>query len=112
MVVQLLGPDVCLTHNQFLTKLPDHDGTHSDIPMHQDNGYGRLEPPDDVTVWVALTDTNLRNGCLYVVPGLAPRRADRARDGRGRTRCCERRPPTATRCRSSSVRARPSPSRA
>jgi ectoine hydroxylase-related dioxygenase (phytanoyl-CoA dioxygenase family) len=68
-VVQLLGPDVCLTHNQFLTKLPDAPDTHSDIPMHQDNGYGRLEPPDDITVWVALTDVTLANGCLRVVPG-------------------------------------------
>jgi ectoine hydroxylase-related dioxygenase (phytanoyl-CoA dioxygenase family) len=68
-VIQLLGPDVCLTHNQFLTKLPDAPDTHSDIPMHQDNGYGRLEPPEDVTVWIALTPVTLDNGCLRVVPG-------------------------------------------
>ncbi len=68
-VVQLLGPDVCLTHNQFLTKLPDDADTHSDIPVHQDSGYGRLEPPDDITVWFALTDTTIANGCLRVAPG-------------------------------------------
>jgi ectoine hydroxylase-related dioxygenase (phytanoyl-CoA dioxygenase family) len=69
LVVQLLGPDVCLTHTQFLTKLPDVEGTRSDIPWHQDNGYGRLEPPTDVTVWLALTDADEHNGGLYVVPG-------------------------------------------
>jgi ectoine hydroxylase-related dioxygenase (phytanoyl-CoA dioxygenase family) len=69
LVVQLLGPDVCLTHTQFLTKLPDLDGSRSDIPWHQDNGYGRLEPMTDVTVWLALTDADESNGGLYVVPG-------------------------------------------
>ncbi len=68
-VIQLLGPNVCLTHNQFLTKLPDVDDTHSDIPLHQDSGYGRLEPPDDITVWFALSDTTVANGCLQVIPG-------------------------------------------
>jgi ectoine hydroxylase-related dioxygenase (phytanoyl-CoA dioxygenase family) len=79
-VVELLGPNVCLTHNQFLTKLPDDAGTRSDIPLHQDNGYGRLEPPEDITVWFALTDTTVSNGCLEVMPGshergLAPHEA-------------------------------------
>jgi ectoine hydroxylase-related dioxygenase (phytanoyl-CoA dioxygenase family) len=67
-VVQLLGPNVCFTHQQFVTKLPDGDAQRSDIPMHQDDGYGRLEPPIDLTLWVALVDTDERNGCLWVVP--------------------------------------------
>jgi len=69
LVVQLLGPNVCLTHTQFLTKLPDGAETRSDIPWHQDNGYGRLEPMTDVTVWLALTDADERNGGLWIVPG-------------------------------------------
>jgi hypothetical protein len=68
-VVQLLGPDVCLTHQQFVTKLPDGADSTSEISFHQDNGYGRLDPPRDLTVWVALVDTDERNGCLWVVPG-------------------------------------------
>ncbi len=64
----LLGPDVALTHNQFIVKLPGGGGS-SDIPLHQDNGYGTLDPPDDITVWVALTDATLANGCLHVAPG-------------------------------------------
>ena len=43
--------------------------TASWIPLHQDDGYGQLEPPLDVTVWTALTDTDESNGCLVVVPG-------------------------------------------
>jgi ectoine hydroxylase-related dioxygenase (phytanoyl-CoA dioxygenase family) len=73
-VVQLLGPSVCLTHQQFVTKLPEPHasgarGAPGDIPLHQDDGYGRLEPMNDVTVWIPLVDTDRRNGGLVVVPG-------------------------------------------
>lgn len=68
-VERLLGPDVALTHNQFVTKLPRSGADASAIPLHQDDGYGTLDPPDDVTVWVALTDTTRENGCLVVAPG-------------------------------------------
>lgn len=67
-VEQILGPDVALTHNQFVTKLPGAAPRGSEIPLHQDDGYGTLDPPDDLTVWVALTDTNSDNGCLVVAP--------------------------------------------
>jgi len=69
VVRDLLGPNVCLTHQQFLTKLPDRGEQRSDIPLHQDNGYGRLEPMTDLTVWVAFVDTDERNGGLWIVPG-------------------------------------------
>jgi len=75
LLAQVLGPDVAFTHTQFITKMPEPgaraDGADADnfIPLHQDDGYGQLEPPKDVTVWTALTDTNERNGCLVVVPG-------------------------------------------
>ncbi|HSJ92124.1 MAG TPA: phytanoyl-CoA dioxygenase family protein [Ilumatobacter sp.] len=68
VVEQLLGPDVVLTHNQFVTKLPGAGVSESAIPLHQDDGYGTLDPPDDLTVWVALTDTTTDNGCLVVAP--------------------------------------------
>jgi Phytanoyl-CoA dioxygenase (PhyH) len=68
-VAVLLGPDIALTHNQFIAKLPGRATGTSDIPLHQDDGYGTLDPPDDVTVWVALTDTTVANGCLHVAPG-------------------------------------------
>lgn len=81
-VISLLGPDVAFTHTQFITKLPEpepmasQDTAEADlaaaptfIPFHQDDGYGTLEPPHDVTVWFALTDTDERNGCLRIVAG-------------------------------------------
>jgi hypothetical protein len=69
MVRQLLGPDVCLTHTQLLTKLPDRDDTSAAIAFHQDNGYGHLDPMTDVTVWVAVTEAVEANGGLRIVPG-------------------------------------------
>lgn len=68
-VTQVLGPDVAFTHTQFITKLPDPGQVDSWIPLHQDDGYGTLDPPLDATVWTALHDTDERNGCLVVVPG-------------------------------------------
>ncbi|MCB1694026.1 MAG: phytanoyl-CoA dioxygenase family protein [Pseudomonadales bacterium] len=67
-VIQALGPNVCFTHQQYVTKHAD-ERSRTDVPWHQDNGYGRLEPPDDLTVWITLDDCDERNGCLWVVPG-------------------------------------------
>lgn len=69
MVAQLMGPNVCLTHTQLLTKLPDGPGTSAAIAFHQDNGYGRLDPMTDVTVWIAVTEAVQANGGLRIVPG-------------------------------------------
>lgn len=68
-LTQVLGPDVAFTHTQFIAKLPDGDEVDSFIPLHQDDGYGTLDPPLDATVWTALTDTDETNGCLVVIPG-------------------------------------------
>ncbi len=65
----VLGPNVCFTHQQFVIKHPDRLVDRTDVPWHQDNGYGRLEPPLDLTVWIALDDCTLDNGCLWVLPG-------------------------------------------
>lgn len=69
LLQQLAGPNLCLTHQQFVTKLPDAEGERSDIPVHQDNGYGHIEPMTDITIWVPLVDTDETNGALQVVDG-------------------------------------------
>jgi len=68
LAVEVLGPNVCFTHQQFISKAPG-DSDQTDVPWHQDSGYGRLEPPTDLTVWIALTDTDETNGCLWVLAG-------------------------------------------
>ena len=66
---QLMGNNICLTHQQYVSKSPHPDTPEIDVPWHQDNGYGRLDPMTDITVWFALDDCDERTGCLWVVPG-------------------------------------------
>jgi ectoine hydroxylase-related dioxygenase (phytanoyl-CoA dioxygenase family) len=62
----LVGPDVRLYWDQAVYKKP---GTAQEFPFHQDNGYTYIEPQQYLTCWVALTDTDERNGCPWVIPG-------------------------------------------
>jgi len=68
LAVEVLGRNVCFTHQQFVSKAAGA-GEGTDVPWHQDSGYGRLEPPTDLTVWIALSATDEHNGCLWVLPG-------------------------------------------
>ena len=63
----LIGPDVRLYWDQAVYKKP---GTE-EFRWHQDNGYTFIEPQQYLTCWVALTDTDEKNGCPWVVPGLS-----------------------------------------
>jgi hypothetical protein len=67
LATELLGPNVCFTHEQYIIKHAD-EKARTDVPWHQDSGYGRLEPPLDLTVWIALDDCTTENGCLWVLP--------------------------------------------
>ena len=63
----LIGPDVRLYWDQAVYKKP---GAQDEFPWHQDNGYTFIEPQNYLTVWIALTDATLDNGCPWIVPGL------------------------------------------
>lgn len=67
MVEGLMGtPNIRLYHDQALYK----PALHGDIvPWHQDNGYWRLDPPEAISLWIALDDADEENGCMWVVPG-------------------------------------------
>jgi len=41
----------------------------SAVPYHQDNGYFNLTPPDALTIWLALDDSTVENGCVYYARG-------------------------------------------
>ncbi|HVX17570.1 MAG TPA: phytanoyl-CoA dioxygenase family protein [Acidimicrobiales bacterium] len=62
----LIGPDVRLYWDQAVYKKPEKPRR---FPWHQDNGYAYVEPQQYLTVWVALTDATVDNGCPWVVPG-------------------------------------------
>ena len=66
VVEGLIGPNIMAFAARFWIK-PGGDGSY--VSWHQDSAYFGLEPNDLVTVWLALTDSTLKNGCLRVLPG-------------------------------------------
>ena len=66
LCAELIGPDVNLYWDQAVYKKPEKPRR---FPWHQDNGYVYVEPQAYLTVWVALTDATLENGCPTLAPG-------------------------------------------
>ena len=64
----LQTPNVIFRHDQFVTKMPDGASNKSEFPWHQDEGYEPVSPPTGVTIWMALDETTLDNGCIWVMP--------------------------------------------
>jgi chlorinating enzyme len=65
-VEDLIGPDILLFH---LTAWPKPANDPAFVGWHQDATYFGLEPPVQVTAWVALTDASVEAGCMEVIPG-------------------------------------------
>jgi ectoine hydroxylase-related dioxygenase (phytanoyl-CoA dioxygenase family) len=65
-VAQLIGPDVILWGCQIFCK-PGGDGM--EVPWHQDGHYWPIRPLATCTVWIALDESKVANGCLRVIPG-------------------------------------------
>jgi ectoine hydroxylase-related dioxygenase (phytanoyl-CoA dioxygenase family) len=62
----LIGPDVMLLATHFFCKYgPDEKKF---VAWHQDVTYWGLEPPEAVTAWYAIDDSDLENGCMRVIP--------------------------------------------
>jgi non-heme Fe2+,alpha-ketoglutarate-dependent halogenase len=64
-VEDLLGPDILIFTSTFFIKEP-HSPTIA--AWHQDSTYYGLEPKDEVTVWVALTEASEAAGCMDAMP--------------------------------------------
>ena len=66
---QLYGGDnIEKDYDQFLAKKPQHEGAK--FAMHQDLGYWpKTESTWTATFSLALSDSDVENGCLQVVPG-------------------------------------------
>jgi ectoine hydroxylase-related dioxygenase (phytanoyl-CoA dioxygenase family) len=63
---KLVGPDVDLYYNQVAVKPPEVSKTFG---WHQDSGYTTTEPLEYITCWTAIGDSDLDNGCIWVIPG-------------------------------------------
>lgn len=66
LAVDTLGPNVSLYWDQAVYKRPE---TKKDFPWHQDNGYVPIVPEQYLTLWIAVADATLENGCIWVIPG-------------------------------------------
>ncbi len=68
LIEPIIGPDIALFSSHFISK-PRGNGRR--VPWHEDASYWKqmISPIEVVTVWLAIDDSNIENGCLYVVPG-------------------------------------------
>jgi len=66
MAATLAGVDgVRIWHDQALIKPPFGNPT----AWHLDNPYWSFSSPDALSIWVALDDATLANGCMWYIPG-------------------------------------------
>ena len=66
MAAQLIGPDIALWNMSFFAK-PAVNGKKT--PFHQDGEYWPIRPLATCTVWIAVDDAWVENGCLQLIPG-------------------------------------------
>ncbi len=66
IVEQLIGPDIVLWGCQAFCKPP---GDGMEVPWHQDGNYWPIRPLATCTLWIAIDDSLIENGCLRVIPG-------------------------------------------
>jgi len=62
----LLGEAVEAQTAEWFNKPP---GTEHPTPPHQDNFYWKLDPPQAISMWLALDHVDEENGCLHYVRG-------------------------------------------
>ena len=65
LVTPLLGVEIDCFLSQFIFKNPAAWGQ----PWHQDSYYFRFDRGPQLGVWLAVSEANLENGCLHVLPG-------------------------------------------
>lgn len=63
----LLGPDIIMDFDMMINKAPQ---TNTPTPWHQDAAYW-VDMPDKraLSIWLALDEATLENGCMWYVPG-------------------------------------------
>lgn len=65
-VSEVLGDDLVLLMSHLIVKQP-HDGLP--VAWHQDGSYwSSVQGTDIVTVWLAIDDVDVDNGCMHVIP--------------------------------------------
>jgi len=61
-----IGPNIALFASHYIAKPPE---SGQSVLWHQDGSYWPLEPMEVVTLWLAVSDSVVENGCMRVIPG-------------------------------------------
>ena len=61
-----LGPNISLFGAHYIAKRP-FDG--KPVGWHQDGSYWPLKPMNVISLWIAGSQSNKKNGCMRVIPG-------------------------------------------
>jgi chlorinating enzyme len=68
VIEAFIGPNIVLWSSHFIAK-PRGDGKA--VPWHTDGAYwgDRLKPMEVITLWLAVDESTVENGCMRVLPG-------------------------------------------
>lgn len=61
-----IGPNIGLFASHYIAKPPLSGQA---VLWHQDGSYWPLDPMEVVTLWLAVDDSDVENGCMRVIPG-------------------------------------------
>ncbi len=64
-IAGLLGPDLVVWTTNFWLKEPGG----AEIPWHQDINFWPIEPPVNVSAWIAIDEVTVENSCVRIIPG-------------------------------------------
>ncbi|MDA0841092.1 MAG: phytanoyl-CoA dioxygenase family protein [Planctomycetota bacterium] len=64
-MANLIGPDLMIWSSNFWLK----EAGGLEIPWHQDAGYWNLEPPLNLSAWIAIDEVTAENSCVQIIPG-------------------------------------------
>lgn len=66
VVEDLLGPNLVCWGTHYFCKMA---GDRKQVSWHQDASFWPLTPSRNVTVWLAIDQASVENGCMRVIPG-------------------------------------------
>ena len=61
----LIGEDIVVWASYFFNKEPGG----KEIPWHQDANFWPIEPPLNISIWMAIDEVNTANSCVQIIPG-------------------------------------------
>jgi ectoine hydroxylase-related dioxygenase (phytanoyl-CoA dioxygenase family) len=64
-MASIYGEDLLLWATHFWNKQPGDAA----IPWHQDGSFWSIEPPVNISAWIAIDDVTEENSCVNIVPG-------------------------------------------